>query len=740
MRSSWKVKRILTLYWIYEPSTQHIPLRPSVLLCVRSLVVVLYVVFVCASAQADPITEVGGLGSGGFPLPNAPASAYGSKVRPGPGHPNLADMAGISARLRLQGHLAESLHLANRVLEYAPNNRQALQTQISSLSDLGAAYFAFELSEHKAAGLPARVRRRLRADRAAAAIRRALAKRKRLDRQKRYAKRDQPLKHALELVNRDLVLFPKTSHAYQRSRYDHIYALSQLGRAKAAVHAFRALGPKRHSAPAYVRHAAADALMALHKCAPAGRMYARLIANKKQPGTRLLKSRYYSLVNCEHYGHARQILQRLVNNTPVWRYVHGKKGKRKPNWQRLSVDRLRVLDAYFRHHPKTAQSRAFALYKAAPRNVSLINLAAKTLRWRDLPNHAHRVAQRAAAYAPKDSGLRLNEAKIAHARGHYTIWRQHVKRLASLFPHSDHIQIARAEVRDRRRPSASVTTHYGSSTGNTGRSGSKDFQITARGNSPWTKNGFRAIAVQDYQYANYGSYSARIWRPGLGLEWAWGRKQAKVLVSDGVDKSPVGVRLQWSQWVTDRWKYELTVDTAARKTPLRATRVGLTGQLYGAHLIWQQNESRSASLNLSELRISDGNLRSSVSAQFSQRLQASAHHITRLSLYAGFENNTVNNAPYYNPRRSGSIEATLHHSWITWRHYQQVFRQKFKASVGSDFESGYGASASYSVQYGQGWDLSRTWSLHYAVGYGSHVYNGNREGRVFGIFGVSGTF
>jgi len=694
----------------------------------------------CVFAQASSNAGLGGFGSGVFPLPGAPASAYGSKVRPGSGHPNLADMAGISARLRDHGHPVEALHLANRVLGYAPNNQQALQTRITSLSDLGASAYAFILSHNKAAGLPVKVRRSLRADRAASAIRRAINKRNRLDRQNRYANRDQPLKHALGLVNVDLALFPKGSHAYQRSRYDRIYALHRLGRAKAAVRAFRALGSKRHGAPVYVRHAAADALLTMHKCAHAGRMYARLIANQKHPDTGLLKARYYSLVDCEQYGHARKILQRLENNTPVWRHIHGTKYKRKPNWQRLDVDRLSVLDAYFRQHQKTAKKRAFKLYKAAPRNVSLINLAAKTLRWRDLPDHAHRVAQRAAAYAPMDSGLRFNEAKIAYARGHYKYWRKHIKRLATLFPHNYHMQIDRAEVRDRRRPSVSATTQYGSSSGNTGSSGSKDFQLKARGNSPWTKNGFRAFAVQDYQYANYGTYSARMWRPGLGVEWAWGRKHASALVSDGVYKSAAGVRLNWSQWVSDLWQYGFTVDTAARKTPLRATRAGLTGQLYGAHLTWQQNESRSASLNLSELHSSDGNLRSSVSAQFSQRLHASAHHTTRLSLYAGFENNTVNNAPYYNPGRSGSIEAIIHHSWITWRHYQQVFRQKFKASVGSDFESGYGASASYSVQYGQDWDLSRTWSLHYAVGYGSHVYNGNREGRVFGIFGFSGTF
>lgn len=715
---------------------KRLPVAPGGCIAVSAL----YLVLVCGCAQASANSGLGGFGSDGFPLPGAPASAYGSKVRPGSGHPNLADMAGISARLRDQGHPAEALHLANRVLGYAPSNQQALQTQLSSLSDLGAADYAFELSQNKAEGLPVAVRRRLRADRAAAAIRRAITKRQRLDSQHRYARRNEALKHALGLVNVDLALLPAGSPAYQRSRYDRIYVLRQLGRAKAAVHAFHALGPKRHDTPAYVRHAAADALLDIHECAPAGRMYARLIANKKHPDTGLLMARYYTLVDCEHYGHARQILARLVKNTPVWRYVRGQKRKRKPNWQRLDVDRLRVLDAYFRRHHKTAQSRAFALYNAAPRNVGLINLAAKSLRWRGLPNHAHRVARRAAAYAPLDSGLRFNEAKIAHDRGHYRYWRRHVKHLARLFPQDDHIQLARAGVRDRRRPSVSATSQYGSSSGSTGSAGSKDFQLKARANSPWTKNGFRAFAEQYYQYANYGSYSARTWRPGLGVEWAWGRKHASALISDGVYKSPAGVRLNWSQWVSDRWQYGFTVATAARETPLRATRAGLTGQLYGAHLTWRQNESRSASFNLSELHTSDGNLRSSVSGQFSQRLFASAHHLTGLGLYAGFENNTVNNTPYYNPRRSGSVEATIRHDWITWRHYRQTFHQIFKASAGSDFEAGYGASPAYSIQYGHEWDLSRTWSLHYAVGYGSHVYNGSREGRVFGIFGFSGTF
>jgi len=650
-------------------------------------------------------------------------------------------MAGIAARLRNQSHPSQALHLSTRVLGYASSNQQALQTELASLSDLGAPDDAYLLSQNETAGLPADVRRRLRADQASTAIRRAINKRQHLDGQDRYGQRNQVLKKALGQVNMDLALFPKDSPSYQRSQYDRIYALRQLGRSKAAVHAFQALSAKqRQNAPAYVREAAADADLDQDACGTAGPMYARLLASQNNPDAALLIARYYSLIDCNDYSQAKSVLQRLVTTTPFWRYVIQGQGKRHPNWQRLEVDQLQVLDAHYRNHQQAAEKQAFHLYHAAPGNVGLINLAARTLRWRGLPDHADQLTQQAAAYEPRNQSLRFNEAKIARDRGHYATWRHKIKRLAAQFPHDNHIHNSQLAIRDRRQPSVRFESSYGSSSGNTGSPGSKDFQLTARANSPWTTNGFRAFAVQSDQYANYGSFSARMWRPGLGVEWSWGRKHASALVSDGVYKSSAGVRLNWSQWLSDRWQYGFTVDTAAPETPLRANHAGLTGQLYGGHLTWQQNESRSARLDFSELHISDGNLRSSVSVQFSQRLHANAHHKTRLSLDAGFENNTANNAAYYNPVQSGSVAATLHHTWLTWQHYNQAFRQKFKISAGSDFESGYGASAAYSAQYGQQWNLSRTWSLHYAVGYGSHVYDGNREGRVYGVFGFSGTF
>lgn len=87
---------------------------------------------------------------------NAPASAYSPKVRSGShGHPNADDLAGIAEQHRQKGHLSTALQLSLRVQTYAPDNVQAIQTEVSSLSNMGAAYLAYQLANSMPHYLPA---------------------------------------------------------------------------------------------------------------------------------------------------------------------------------------------------------------------------------------------------------------------------------------------------------------------------------------------------------------------------------------------------------------------------------------------------------------------------------------------------------------------------------------------------------------------------------------------------------
>ncbi|WP_423822534.1 poly-beta-1,6 N-acetyl-D-glucosamine export porin PgaA [Salinisphaera sp. SPP-AMP-43] len=676
-----------------------------------------------------------------LPLAGQPASAYGPAVRPGRHHPNANDIAGLAERQRQEGHPSAALQLATRVRAYAPDNLQAMQTEISSLAALGAFDKAYQLALRPEAQIDGATLRRLRVDRTAAHIRHALDARRRMEDHFHYARRNDALVSALQEIEGNFAAFPKQSTAYRRTQFDRIYVLNKLGRMQAVIEGYQQLKDEGVDIPSYIEQAAADAYVAVHEPGKASQIYEKLLAAEEYPEVELSIAQYYALVDAEHYDQAAKLLAKIDRNTPYVQNRSRPGSQRAPNWERMSVDQLKVMDANYRNHAAEALRRIQELRDRAPGNVDLINTQATTVRWRGEPEKAQQITKLAAAYAPRSKDTRLNLASNAHDLGHYDRWRNYVNALAIEFPNDTAVHKSLAEVQDRKRPSFSVETQAGRSDGGSQVTGSHDVETQARLNSPWTDNGWRAYAGYFYSYASFEEGSARFSRPSLGAEWAWDRKHAWGEIGDDrFSGDEIGVALGWSQWVTDHWQYQLSADTYSHETPLRAERAGYQGRLYQGAVTWRQNESRSASFNMGALDISDGNLRSMVSAQFTQRIQANAHHLTQATIAGFAEHNDQPGGAYFNPKNSQSAGVTLQHDWITWRAYNRSFTQTFQVDAASDWQSGYGAAAGVNVQYEHNWDVSRTWSVHYGVGWSSHVYDGDREQRLYGMFGLSGSF
>lgn len=295
------------------------------------------------------------------------------------------------------------------------------------------------------------------------------------------------------------------------------------------------------------------------------------------------------------------------------------------------------------------------------------------------------------------------------------------------------------EWNDRHYPSMSTNGIIGKSTKNNPFAGNKDRQYDWRFNSPWTDNGFRGYVLQYYRWANYQNGNGDFNRIGAGGEWLWDRMHAWVEVTNRqLTGDKAGVKLGWSQWLNDQWQYKIVGNTYSLETPLQAELEGLSGRIVRGELYWRQSESRSASISSSFLNISDGNLRISVLADYSQRIQASAHHLTRAGILLSYDHNTKPGGGYYNPANLESLAVNFHHDWITWRRYKKSFTQNFEVSFGPERQSGFSTYLGYDFLYSHTWKLSRTWSLVYGVGWGSHVYDGGRVRRIYGLFGMSG--
>jgi hypothetical protein len=389
------------------------------------------------------------------------------------------------------------------------------------------------------------------------------------------------------------------------------------------------------------------------------------------------------------------------------------------------------------------EERMRQLSNAAPYNASFLNALATIERWRGWPEQAMQTTLLTQPYAPGSKRTRINLAENNRDLEHFQLWGNQVESLAQDFPTDTTVQKNLAQWNDRGRFSISSEYTVGNSREERGNSllSNRDKELHTRLNSPWIEQGWRAIADQHYIWSSYFEDTLNYNRFGLGAEWRGKRNHFQIMIdNDKLTGDHVGVSADWSQWLNDNWQYAINGNTYSLDTPLRAKEAGWSGKSAATRFFWRQNESREAYLNLGLLSISDGNKRSHAAAGITQRLFAFAHHLTSAGLDLFSEHNSQPGGEYYNPANTQNASLRLEHQWITWRDYNESFTQYFKISTGYGWQSDYDNQPTFNLYYEHKWTFARTWNLHYGLGWGNNVYDGEYERRLYGRIGFGGIF
>lgn len=657
---------------------------------------------------------------------------------------NLADMAYVQRRA---GHPMAALRLTERALTLENNNRAAIREQVFALAALGAENRAFsELDRHKSYFTTAE-REQIITDRTAEQIRNALNERRRLEQTQRYSERNLALEEALKELQTNLENFA-TPRLLLITRYDEIFVLSELQRMRDVIRRYEALpqAPATapievlHDIPPYVRIAAANAYQFVKQPSKAIPIYEDVIAQYPSTDVSNFISLYYAYLDNEQYDKGEALLEKIYQQTPVW----ARTLERQPNWERVDIDQLWTKNPAYRNDNALAEQRARELMNRAPTHTGIINSLATIERWRGWPEKSLQTTELAAAYAPEARETRLNLAENYRDLGENVRWGKEIESLYTLFPQDGAVHRNHAEWLDRNSPS--ITTEFitgnsdGKETGDTSVTGNSDQEWLTRLNSPWLGN-WRPFIQHHWLEATYDEDPINYNRVGLGTEWKHKRMHFwTMLENDELTGKNVGLSAGWSQWLDDYWQYSISGNTYSTQTPLRAKRAGYSGESVNTKLIWRQSESREAYAGLGLLSISDGNDRLSFSAGLAQQIFANPHHITRLAVDVFAENNSQPGGDYYNPADLENLSVSLLHKWITWRDFDRSLTQYFKVTPGYGWQNDYGGDPNINFLYQHEWQLSRTWELHYGIGWSSNVYDGEREGRLYGVMGFGGVF
>ena len=657
-----------------------------------------------------------------------------------------ADLANMAYVWRRSGNPVKGLLLCEQALQQSPQNPEALHEEVFALADLGAANLALQKAQQNNSQFASDSLNRLRADATAIDIRDAIQERRRLDDLYYYQERNIPLNAALKSLEANRLTFAQGPVQELRTRYDQIYVLRTLKRMPQTITEFESLPQHPTTAnvttlggiPTYVRRSAADAYLYLHHPKQAISLYEGLIAENPKAGVDLFIALYYAYLDGEQYDKAEQILTLIHKVTPVWRGAPGTVENR----ERLDVDQLWAMDATYRNHDAIAEARMRRLAEQAPYNTELLNSLATIERWRGWPAQSMQTTRMTATYTPKAKDTRLNIAENNQDMGYFNLWGGEIIALAQDFPTDTSIQKSLAQWNDRNSPSFSSEYTTGRSQGGGNPiAGTRDQESSTRLNSAWTEEGWRGFIDHQYIWADYADSTLSFNRLGAGAEWRGDRKDAWLMLDNNqLTGQHAGLSAGWSQWLDDQWQYILKGSTYSIETPLLAKDAGYSGKSVSDTINWRQSESRSAYASLELLSISDGNKRIDYSTGITQRLFATPYHITSGGIDVFAEHNSQPSNVYFNPANSEGASLRVEHQWITWRNYEQSFTQYYRIMSGYDWEAGYGGAPIFDLFYEHKWQLSRTWDIHYGIGWGSNVYDGAREYRSYGLMGLGGVF
>ncbi|RYY80325.1 MAG: poly-beta-1,6 N-acetyl-D-glucosamine export porin PgaA [Moraxellaceae bacterium] len=661
---------------------------------------------------------------------------------------------------RLAGFSEQAIVSSQRALALNPQQRLALEQQFVALSNLNQTEAAYQLALQHPEVFSENMLWPVKADWLSQNLQAALKQKDALEAQGQYQQARQRIDQNILALRQALDQLDKSSEQYPPLFNDYLYALRVNERLPELIKQYQQLSvSEQFQLQPYAKQAVADAYLARKQPQKAHEIYQYLLDNVLQPDAELLIADYYALLEQEQYPQASERLAALDQQFPA---VTDSKTDVNAHNTRVRVEQMLALDAAYRNRLDIAAPKLQQLVAQNPDNINLANDYATILNWRGLPQAADQVVQQAYEKAPYSVALDLTTTSNARDLQHDVDWKNALDKASQKAPNNSGVLKAQQEWQDRQRVTLQSDLNIGRSQADektlNSVNGSRDREWHTRINSPWLDGlmigHWRMFADHQDRWADLEPTHQRDQRLGLGAEWQQDRKSAWVLINQQLGNQAsqaqsdrqagqhkTGVSAGWGHWLNDHWRYRLGYDYNSAQIPLRALEAGLDANGYQAGVDWRQHESRNASFNYQALDISDGNLRQSLSGAFNQRLFANEKHITTGGLEAFYETNSQPGGSYFNPDHNLSYGINMQHDWMTWRgDEQQSFNQHFELGTGINQQAGFSGKSYVNALYQHEWQLSRTWQVNYGVGWGSQVYDGNREHRTYGVLGLSGVF
>ncbi len=248
-------------------------------------------------------------------------------------------------------------------------------------------------------------------------------------------------------------------------------------------------------------------------------------------------------------------------------------------------------------------------------------------------------------------------------------------------------------------------------------------------NSGWWQDQLRLTAT-GFHSQDTRANGAQIRRQGasLGAEWAQEDISAQLSVL-GDDAGNVGISLRGAWAMDDRWRLTGDVGRNDAQLPLRALASNISQTAVRIGLGYRAHESTAVNLGLASAQLTDGNVRTEINLNWTQRWRATAHgHLdSRVDVYS--VNSKRSDTPYFSPSRRHGAALSIVGEWVQWRAYSKSLTHQLTLIGGRDWQRDVAATDVFGGRYAQVLRLSPCTELRYGAEWLRRGYDGKPETR-----------
>ena len=474
---------------------------------------------------------------------------------------------------------------------------------------------------------------------------------------------------------------------------------------------------RRDGAPYWLRNAAADAYLALHRPAEAEALY-RSFAEERAGFPEPWLGIYWATIEQRRYGAAAAALEQLAKIPGQELTAEIQRG-----WLLLFQDRTVAgqahFEALFDQHPGDSRVRegmatAYLWQGRSRRGLESVEelLARTTLDVPRVDNPSARIARAGAFSALGD---------LAEAR-------RQADDLVALYPENVHAQRLHRDVDTQLASEVRLEGRYDTSDRGLGESWSQLEVSTPLGTRARLAAGANGSRSEDERYSRgdvRDAYLGLSLRPGRWLslsgEVMWD------VSGDDLGRGPGG-SARMALLPDDRWRVDLGLSQDTwRDLPLRARAAGIVADTFDAGLSYTAGTRGDARLDGGRSTLSDGNERTWGLAAAHLLAREGPFYRATFGAEVYASENSRSDVAYFSPSRDASASLIHRSEWVVANGPGHRHSFSLLAHAGIYDQEGFESGLVGGVWLESDWDLSGRSALVLGAGARSQLYDGSRE-------------